>query len=181
MVEDLGAYLASELTAHFGLSARDAQALADTAASRAARSRGEYAGDEASKLLALCRVTAHFAWIRDLWDTETGQRLRQRLGTLGGLDTAWVTLNELASSPAPDELDINWPDSKLFRAVTLPQGARAGDRFVVGGGDGWRCVMRVEDHNGELGAVIHRMLNEPLASFYWQASSEIRRHTAATD
>jgi len=69
-------------------------------------------------------------------------------------DEAYELLGERLAPDAPDVLDSNWPEHKVWWAVEVPAGLGTGDRFLIGGGMGLRAEAEVHTRDGESGAVI---------------------------
>jgi hypothetical protein len=162
--ETLSAWIAGEVTAAFGLSPYDAEAVAVVASASAVR---------AAEVVALCRVTSRLPWAAEWWQTDAGRRAFETLATCP--DDAWTALNEMCAAPAPDAIDPNWTDERVFEAVDRPLGCEPGDEFVLGDGQGSRFLMRVIERDGQVGAELLRCLGAPLDSYWHQAVSEAER------
>lgn len=87
------------------------------------------------------------------WWNGAGRWAKDHL-LAGRADEATYKIAEMLAEPAPDDWDPNWPDSKRFSRITLPEGAAVSDEFVVGNGEGQRGRFRVEEREGRIGAAL---------------------------
>lgn len=163
-IDRLVSWATSEAVEAFDLSTEEAHTLAleVAKASPPALRAGEFVG--------LCRATKHLGWVAQWWTTEAGRRAFAELTTCP--DLAWAALNELCAVPAPDALDPNWPDAKVFTAVETPEGSAPHDEFVVGDGEGARYLMRVVERQGQVGVEVVQALGAPLDSYLRQCVAE---------
>jgi hypothetical protein len=135
---------------------------AAAAAEACARGRGTFNVEAAATAATAAIATRRLPGGADWWRSE-GQREKAAL-LRGDADTAAYQIAELVAEPAPDEWDPNWPENKQFRSIQLPAGAKVGDQFVVGNGEGHRGNFRVAEKDGALGA--------ELLSDDWSLSAE---------
>lgn len=75
---------------------------------------------------------------------------------------------DMSEPPAPDVHDVNWPSSKVFWAVDVPEELSVGDGFLVGDGMGQRRWVRVAEQEGHVGVAVEwAVLN--LLDELWEA------------
>lgn len=102
---------------------------------------GVFANTRMLRLRAESVATAAHATVRlpegTRWWEATGKRAKDRLlaGDMDEYAEGWIA--EIVD-PAPDCWDPNWPESKAFHAVEIPEGKATGDTFVAGDGSGTR-------------------------------------------
>lgn len=93
----------------------------------------------------------------------------------GNPDGLWAHVAEDVAPAAPDVWDPNWPDHKSARALVL-DGSVAGDRYLVGAGEGRRALVEVQENQGQLLASISP-IDGPLDGLLDQARAEAERLT----
>lgn len=110
---------------------------------------------------------------RDWWQSTAG---RVTLSFLNGARGGYVYPNvaEAVAEPAPDEIDPNWPASKIWGAQIIPPGLGPGDEFTLGNGEGMRARLRVEERDGKLGSVVVNW-TDPLRPLFDEAREEAAR------
>ena len=114
-------------------------------------SRDVFSLGSAMTAATTAKATRRLPGGRDWW-TGQGRRWKQAV-IEGKAGEAEAHIAELLAEPAPDEWDPNWPESKRSR-VLIMDGAKIGDEFVVGNGEGIRGRFRVEEREGSLRAVL---------------------------
>lgn len=65
---------------------------------------------------------------------------------------------------------MNWPSSKVFWAVDVPEELSVGDEFLVGDGMGQRRWVRVVEQEGRVGVVVEWAVPNLLDEL-WEAAS----------
>jgi len=124
--------------------------------------RGSFSVNGAATAAAAAIASRRLPGRSEWWRTEG---LREKAALLRGEpDNAAYPIAERLAEPAPDAWDPSWPEQKRFNAVDLPVGAKLGDEFIVGNGEGHRGRFRVAERNGSLGA--------ELVSDFWSLSDE---------
>lgn len=102
------------------------------------------------------------------WWSYAGRDYKGALLEGRGLEEVGCWVAETIS-PAPDGWDPNWPDSKRFNAIDLPEDCRVGDSFIVGDGMGSRGRFRVAERDGQRGAEF---------MWSWHVLDDERHHVA---
>lgn len=156
-------WVKGELLGRLGLSDAEAEGVA----SACCVFKGRPSPGGAATVVAIARAVVSLPAAREWWERH-GSEARQSL--LRGFGDVEGDLAEALAPPAPDVLDMNWPSSKVFWAVDVPDELSVGDELLVGDGMGQRRWVRVVEHEGHVGVVVEWAVPNLLDEL-WEAAS----------
>ncbi len=120
---------------------------------------GTASASQAATVVAIARAVKCLPSARE-WLVQHEEEARSRL-VRGDPDPIEMWIGEATAPPAPDVIDFNWPEFKVFGAVDIPEGLSVGDEFLIGDGMGARA-WAVSERDGKVGVVVTRRVETPL-------------------